>query len=184
MGASYQMAHDKTEEHEGELDPPKAGTGISNSPMEDAEWRMMGLRHAMGFCIISASVAFQLGIMSLDLGYDLLGFEMASISAMAIFALMAGWRSHDLSNGKRTDMGILFLAYQEGRELIVRLLARVMSILAIAESITQGCIAFAVIILIVGIVISEADKFIVMASYCGYQGQTIDSGDEQTTDGD
>jgi hypothetical protein len=136
-----------------------------SDPMGDPDFRMLGLCHAMGFCIIATSLSLSLGLMALDLGRDVLGGEMASLSAIALFVLMAGWRSYNVSSGRKTDMGILFLAYGEGRGTMTRGLTRILSILAMVEAMMGGTALMAPFVLIVSIMISEADKFVLMASH-------------------
>lgn len=161
-----------TDDMEAKQELPIDRAEREGDPMSDPEFRLSGLRHAMGFCIIATAVSFQLGVTALDLGYDRLGTEIACMSAIAIFVLMAGWRSYDLSCGKRDDMGVLFLAYKEGREVIVRATIRILALFAIAESVSTGTLVFLPIILIVALMVIEADKFVVVASWKACEEQT------------
>lgn len=176
------MAQNKTEKQDTESLPMQTPREHGQSPMEDAEYRLTVLRHSMGACIVSMAVTFQLGAMALDLGRDTLGYALAGMTAMAIFAFVAGWRSYDLSSGSRPDMGTLFLAYQEGREIITRAVTRILGIIAIADAMSSGLALFAAIILLATVAILESDRFIVIASFCGYQNQTRDDSERPGQD--
>ena len=143
-------------------------------PMRNPEFRMTGLCHAMGFCMISCAITFQMGVNALDMGHDMLGYGLASMSSISLFVLMAGWRSYDLSNGTKDSMGVLFLAYEEGREIIARLVTGVLSLLTMLGVAVNGLMMLSPLILISTIMTIEADKFIVRASHQASEEQTRD----------
>lgn len=171
------MTNDRTRNEPGNLH--RTEERMPKDHMGDADFRMKVLRHAMGFCILSVAVLLSLSDMALTMGYDKASVAMDLMASMGLFALMAGWRSHDLSSGRASDMGRAFYAYQRGDEVITRLVTRGATIVAIAESAVNGLIPIVPIVLLTSIAISEADKLIVIASCRGYEEQTIDKRNDQ-----
>lgn len=133
----------------------------------DIDARLTTILHAMGACVIACAVTFQLGVMSLEMGMEAVGYAFATMSAATAFVIMAAWRSYDLSAGKIDDMGVLFLAYQDGTERIARVVTRVASLVAIYGTVSAGFPLFALITFVIGLVVPTADRIVVGMSYLG-----------------
>lgn len=168
------MAPRRGQGKDGTQSPDTVGGTMRRSRDGDGREAEPSLRHAIGVSVVSFAVAFQLGVTALDLGCDRLGYELAAVAALALFVLMASWRAYDLLIGKIADMGLLFMAYQSGNEMIARVSVRILAALAIIESLSRGLPVFACGVALVALALPWADSVAVRVAHRVHEEQTLD----------